>query len=147
MPGPSFWIAIAGPMTNVVIGLIAVGTALLVGWRPGTEPHTPSVAVLLWLGYINVMLAVFNMIPGYPLDGGRVLRAVIWWITSNVDRSTRLAAQIGQAVALVFILLGLFQFFGGPVTDKCAKRHAAAWSTPHGGARDVSARSACDDEP
>jgi Peptidase family M50 len=69
--------------------------------------------VLVWLGYINLMLAVFNMIPGYPLDGGRVLRAVIWWITRNADRSTRLAAQVGQAVAFLFILSGLFRFFVG----------------------------------
>lgn len=53
------------------------------------------------------------MIPGYPLDGGRVLRAVIWGITHDADRSTRLASQIGQTVAFVVILLGLFQFFGG----------------------------------
>lgn len=53
------------------------------------------------------------MIPGYPLDGGRVVRAVIWGITHDADRSTRLASQIGQTVAFVVILLGLFQFFGG----------------------------------
>ena len=83
------------------------------GWKPGTEPATPVISVLVWLGYINIMLAVFNMIPGYPLDGGRVLRAVIWWITRNADRSTRLAAQVGQAVAFLFILSGLFRFFVG----------------------------------
>ena len=53
------------------------------------------------------------MVPGFPLDGGRVLRAVIWWITRNADRSTRLAAQVGQAVAFIFIVLGLFRFFVG----------------------------------
>jgi Zn-dependent protease/predicted transcriptional regulator len=106
-----FWIAIAGPITSVVIGIVLIGIAWLSGWRPGSEPITPVLAVLLWLGYINVALAVFNMIPGYPLDGGRVLRAVIWWITRNADRSTRLASQIGEAVAVVIILLGVFQFF------------------------------------
>src|SRR5437588_1310058 len=72
-----FWIAIAGPVTSVVIGLVVLGTAWVNGWKPGTEPATPVISVLVWLGYINIMLAVFNMIPGYPLDGGRVLRAVI----------------------------------------------------------------------
>ena len=107
------WIAIAGPITSVVLGVLVLGIAWLAGWRPGTEPARPVVAVLLWLGYINVMLAAFNMIPGYPLDGGRVLRAAIWWLTRNADRSTRLAAQVGQAVAFIFILLGLFRFFVG----------------------------------
>ena len=74
---------------------------------------SPVMAVLLWLGYINIMLAAFNMIPGYPLDGGRVLRALIWWITHNADRATRLAAQVGQAVAFMFIMLGLYRFFAG----------------------------------
>jgi CBS domain-containing protein len=88
------------------------------GWLSGREPGNPFMAVLLWLGYINIMLAVFNMIPGYPLDGGRVLRAVIWWITHNADRSARLATQVGQAVAFIFIMLGLYRFsvganFGG----------------------------------
>ena len=108
-----FWIAIAGPITSVVIGLVVLGTARLAGWLPGTEPTTPVVAVLVWLGYINIMLAAFNMIPGYPLDGGRVLRAVIWWVTRNADRSTRLASHVGQAVAFLFIFLGLFRFFVG----------------------------------
>jgi Zn-dependent protease/predicted transcriptional regulator len=108
-----FWIAIAGPVTSLVIGLVLLAASRLAGWRSGTEPTTPLVSVLLWLGYINIALAGFNMIPGYPLDGGRVLRAVIWWITRNADRSTRLATRVGQAVAFIFILLGLFRFFLG----------------------------------
>jgi predicted transcriptional regulator len=70
-------------------------------------------AVLLWLGYINVSLAVFNLLPGYPLDGGRVLRALIWWKTGDADRSTQLAAKTGQVVAFLFIAFGLFQYFNG----------------------------------
>jgi Zn-dependent protease/predicted transcriptional regulator len=108
-----FWIAIAGPITSVVIGFVVLAIARLAGWRFGTEPTTPAVAVLLWLGYINIALAAFNMVPGYPLDGGRVLRALIWWITRNAERSTRIASQIGQTVAFMFILLGLFRFFVG----------------------------------
>jgi Zn-dependent protease/predicted transcriptional regulator len=108
-----FWIAIAGPIMSVVIGLLVLGTAWLMGWQPRSEPATPVIGVLVWLGYINLTLAAFNMIPGYPLDGGRVLRAVIWGITRSADRSTRLAAKVGQAVALMFILWGLIQFFSG----------------------------------
>lgn len=108
-----FSIAIAGPVTSLLIGLALLGTAWLTGWKPATEPGTPVVSVLVWLGYINIMLAAFNMIPGYPLDGGRVLRAVIWWVTGNADRATRLAAQAGQTVAFLFILSGLYRFFVG----------------------------------
>jgi Zn-dependent protease/CBS domain-containing protein len=106
-----FWIAIAGPLASVVIGIIFLFLARLSSWVPGTEASTPVGAVLHWLGYINVALAGFNMIPGYPLDGGRVLRAVIWWITGDLFRSTRLASQVGQAVAFIFILFGVYQFF------------------------------------
>jgi Zn-dependent protease/predicted transcriptional regulator len=112
-PKSEFSIAIAGPIASIAIGLVLLGTAWLGGWLPGIEPTTPVISVLVWLGYINIALAAFNMIPGYPLDGGRVLRAVIWWITHNADRSTRKAAQAGQAVAFIFILLGLFRFFVG----------------------------------
>ena len=108
-----FWIAIVGPLTSLAIGLVCLWIARLTGWLPGTEPSVPAIAVLLWLGYINMMLAAFNMIPGYPLDGGRVLRALIWWITRNADRSTQLASQVGQAVAFIFIFLGLYRFFLG----------------------------------
>ena len=108
-----FWIAIVGPLTSLVIGLVLLGSAWVNGWKTGTEPATPVISVLVWLGYINITLAGFNMIPGYPLDGGRVLRAVIWWITGNADRSTRVAAQVGQVVAFLFILSGLFRLFVG----------------------------------
>jgi Zn-dependent protease/predicted transcriptional regulator len=108
-----FWMAIAGPLTSTILGVGFLGIARLAGWPPGGEPKTPVVAVLLWLGYINLILAIFNMIPGYPLDGGRVLRAVIWGITHDADRATRLAAQVGQGVAFLFILLGLYRFFVG----------------------------------
>jgi len=108
-----FWIAIVGPLTSFVIGLICMGIVRATGWLPSSEPGNPVIAVLLWLGYINIALAIFNMIPGYPLDGGRVLRAIAWWITHNADRATRAAAQVGQAVALLFIVYGVYRFFVG----------------------------------
>jgi hypothetical protein len=83
------------------------------GWALHTVPQTPVPAVLVWLGYINLLLAAFNMIPGFPLDGGRVLRAVIWWINGDERRSTLIAARIGQVVAAAFIGWGVFRFFSG----------------------------------
>ncbi len=108
-----FWIAIAGPITSLVIGLVLLGTAWLGGWLVAGGPATPLTSVLVWLGNINILLAAFNMVPGYPLDGGRVLRALIWSVTHNADRATRLAAKVGQAVAFLFILAGLWRFFVG----------------------------------
>jgi Zn-dependent protease/predicted transcriptional regulator len=104
-----FWIAFVGPLTSAAIG----GICLLAARAVGGTSSDPWMAMLLWLGYINLTLAAFNLIPGYPLDGGRVLRAIIWWKTGNADRSTRAAAKTGQAVAFAFIAFGIFQFFGG----------------------------------
>ena len=104
-----FWMAFVGPLTSAVIGVICLSLARWIG-DPSTEPW---MAMLLWLGYINLSLAAFNLVPGYPLDGGRVLRALIWWKTGDADRSTRSAARVGQAVAFGFIAFGIFQYFGG----------------------------------
>ena len=104
-----FWMAFVGPLTSAVIG----GICMLAARALGGAASDPWMAMLLWLGYINLMLAAFNLIPGYPLDGGRVLRAIIWWNTGDADRSTRAAAKTGQAVAFAFIAWGIFRFFGG----------------------------------
>ena len=108
-----FWMGIAGPLTSVGIGAICTGLAWVLGWGMNVTPADPPMAVLVWLGYINIMLAAFNMIPGFPLDGGRVLRAAVWGVTGNADRATRIAARIGEGVALLFIMFGVWQFFSG----------------------------------
>jgi Zn-dependent protease len=104
-----FWMAFVGPLTSAAIG----GVCLLMARALVGMSSNPWIAMLLWLGYINLTLAIFNLIPGYPLDGGRVLRAIIWWKTGDADRSTRAAAKAGQAVAFAFIAFGIFRFFGG----------------------------------
>ncbi|HTS49032.1 MAG TPA: site-2 protease family protein [Bryobacteraceae bacterium] len=108
-----FWVGIVGPFSSAVIGVICFLIAYGAGWQMGATPNTPIEAMFFWLGYINLMLAAFNMIPGFPLDGGRILRAIIWWSTGNAEKSTMLAARTGQAVALLFIAFGIFRFFGG----------------------------------
>lgn len=108
-----FWMGIAGPITSAVIGFTCLGIAVGIGWTPARDHQSPWGAMLGWLGVINVALAIFNMIPGFPLDGGRVLRAVIWWITGNASRATRVATGIGQLVAFGFIIYGLLRFFSG----------------------------------
>lgn len=108
-----FWIGIVGPITSAVLGFLFLGLALALGWTALAEPGTPLMAMLVWLGYINILLAIFNTIPGFPMDGGRVLRAAVWWKTGNVVRATRIAAMTGQFVAFGFIVLGLISFFRG----------------------------------
>lgn len=104
-----FRIAIAGPICSLVIGGVCLGLARL------GSPHQPVFAVLLWLGWINVLLAVFNLIPGFPLDGGRVLRAILWGANKDLVRSTHWATRIGKLVAFAFILIGVWEFFAGVV--------------------------------
>lgn len=108
-----FWMGIVGPIASMLIGLLCLAIAWLLGWTLTMTPATPLVAMLMWLGVINIGLAIFNMIPGFPLDGGRVLRAAIWWLTDDYRRSTNIAALVGQFVAFGLILFGIFRFFGG----------------------------------
>lgn len=112
-PRTEFWMALAGPAASVVIGITALALASLLGWNRETTPGAPGMVMLVWFGFINLTLAAFNMIPGFPLDGGRVLRAIVWWRTGNQMRATRVAATLGQAVAFGFIIVGLFSFFRG----------------------------------
>ncbi|HEX6209966.1 MAG TPA: site-2 protease family protein, partial [Methylomirabilota bacterium] len=108
-----FWMAMAGPLTSIAIGLVCLGMASWAGWTPAGDSAALVPSVLGWLGAINVALAVFNLIPGYPLDGGRVLRAVLWARSGDADRATRQAAGVGQFVAFLFIAFGLLRVFAG----------------------------------
>ena len=105
-----FWMGLVGPLTSFAIGGLCLGVAWLL---PHGAAESPFVAVVTWLGYINIVLAVFNLIPGFPLDGGRVLRAILWWLNGNPDRATRIAARVGQIVAFLFIAVGLLRLFAG----------------------------------
>jgi Zn-dependent protease/CBS domain-containing protein len=108
-----FLIGIVGPLTSALVGAGCLGIAYTLGWSAQAGPATPAESVLVWLGYINFALAVFNMIPGFPLDGGRVLRSIVWGVTGDPSRATRIAARGGQVVGFLFIVYGLTQFLGG----------------------------------
>ena len=113
-PGTEFWMAIAGPVASVVFGFLCLLLAWVAfAWPWWSEPANPGAAVLVWLGYINFALAAFNLIPGFPMDGGRVLRALLWWITKSEDRSTAIAARVGQIVGVLFIVWGVFRMLNG----------------------------------
>lgn len=111
-PTTEFKVAIAGPTMSLLLAAIFGGLWLL-------DKGFPLLAAPSeWLGRINLTLAVFNMIPGFPLDGGRVLRSLIWTTTGDLKRSTRISAITGQVIAFGFIGFGVFmvlqgQFFNG----------------------------------
>lgn len=100
-----FFMAVAGPATSVVIGVVGLGVALLLDPRAALPNAEAVQAVASYLGSVNLLLAAFNMIPGFPLDGGRVLRSLIWAVSGNRTRATTIAARGGQLVAFA---LGAF---------------------------------------
>ncbi len=114
-PGEEFKIAIAGPLVTLalLIGCAAVGTALSSG-HPFTESLTkesfttsPALALVGWLAFVNAALFFFNILPAFPLDGGRIARAVIWRTTGDRNRATGWTGRAGQALALAVGALGL----------------------------------------
>ncbi|NOZ27457.1 MAG: CBS domain-containing protein [Chloroflexi bacterium] len=104
-----FLIAAAGPLVSLIL---AMGFGMI--WLFGLLLDIRSLTVLGgWLGGINLSLALFNIIPGFPLDGGRMLRAVLWGATGSLDRATRITARLGQGIAYIFIFLGVLWVFRG----------------------------------
>jgi len=110
-PGSEFRIAIAGPLTSIALA------GLFAGMWFFTQDIVFLAAPSLYLARINLILAVFNMVPGFPLDGGRVLRALVWGWTKNYARSTQIASGIGQIVAFTFIGLGILSIFTGQMAN------------------------------
>jgi Zn-dependent protease/predicted transcriptional regulator len=116
-----FLMAVAGPLTSLIIGgiLWAVSLSLGVGGNPfslffgSVSRYGPGTAFVYYLGSINILLGIFNLIPGFPLDGGRVLRAGIWRKTGNVVRATNIAATTGQVFGWLFIAYGVYQLLAG----------------------------------
>jgi Zn-dependent protease len=102
-----FWIAIAGPTTSLLLA------GLLWAITPLVSAVAPVLAVTRYLAIINATLAAFNLIPGFPLDGGRVFRAVVWAISKNLRRATLIAANVGRGIAFIFILVGVWQVLTG----------------------------------
>ncbi|MGH7550294.1 MAG: site-2 protease family protein [Gemmatimonadota bacterium] len=96
-----FLIAAAGPALSIAVGAALLGVENLL-----RLPEVVAVG-LWWLGFINVALAIFNLVPGFPLDGGRILRAILWWRTGDFERATVGAARTGKVIAALLMGLGL----------------------------------------
>jgi len=104
-----FLVAIVGPLSSIAIAVACYGIHIL-GIRNGGWP-IPIDGVVLYLAYINILLAAFNLLPAFPLDGGRMLRAVLWAFKKNLRWATRIASGIGSGFALLLMFFGVFQFF------------------------------------
>jgi Zn-dependent protease len=123
-PGEEFRIAAAGPAVTLLITVLAaVGVALLshadwsVNLFADSDDTTPVLALLSWLALVNAGLLVFNLVPGFPLDGGRIARAIAWKVTGDRHRATRFAGRLGQVFAYILIGLGLFLLASGDAID------------------------------
>ena len=109
--GAEFRIAIAGPLVSLVLGLLFLGVPMLLGL-----PSTVD-GVLFWLGSINIALLVFNLLPALPLDGGRILRSILWYARGEFASATRIAAGIGRGFGYLFVAAGVaLLVFASPVT-------------------------------
>jgi Zn-dependent protease/CBS domain-containing protein len=102
-----FWIAIAGPIVSFLLAGFFRALQFV------TAGFSPLLAIAQYLALLNGSLALFNLIPGFPLDGGRVLRAILWGTSHNFQKATRTSATVGRIIAFGFILFGVFQIFTG----------------------------------
>jgi Zn-dependent protease len=117
-----FKVAAAGPAVTLALFAVCVAAGSLLASsghftdvalpRQGFTT-TPALALIGWLGFVNAMLFVFNIVPAFPLDGGRIARAVIWWRTGDRNRATVATGRSGQAFAVALGLFGLFEFGSG----------------------------------
>jgi CBS domain-containing protein len=99
-------IAAAGPLTSIAIGAVLLGLDAATG-------QEQLVAIFGWLGFINITLGLFNLIPGFPMDGGRILRAILWKIRGDRNAATRNAAGVGRLFGYLLIAGGVFLIFQG----------------------------------
>src|SRR6266496_257782 len=106
-PGDEFLVAMVGPLSSFVLA----GVFWLLG--QSLSPSSPIGAVLGYLAFVNLLLGGFNLVPGFPLDGGRVLRSLVWAATGNMRRATLVASYAGQAVGWLLIISGLASLLGG----------------------------------
>lgn len=107
-PVKEFVMAVAGPLISFALGAVFFVAAFL------TVPYSkPFGTAFFLLAVINVVLAVFNLLPGFPMDGGRVLRSILWKITGDLQKATRVATLVGHGFAFFFALLGILRMING----------------------------------
>jgi Zn-dependent protease len=123
-PGTEFKVAIAGPAVTAIIVVLCMALGLLLAGADefrdaalveDTTDASPLAALIAWLGSINLLVLVFNLVPAFPLDGGRIARAIAWKVTGNRAGATRFAATLGRGFAYLLIAFGIFLALQGDV--------------------------------
>ena len=109
-PKAEFYMAIAGPLSSILIGIVFYGIRLT--GQAGDWP-VPTIGVFSYLSYLNFLLAGFNLVPAFPLDGGRVFRSILWGWKNNLRWATRVASRIGSGFGLVLIFFGVLYIIRG----------------------------------
>ena len=124
-PKVEFLVAVVGPLTSFAISVLCTNLALTLdggeqlmrqlnqGNAEALSRLGPLATGLLWLGSINMIIAIFNIVPGFPMDGGRVFRAIAWAVTGDKSKATRWAANAGRYLGWTLMFLGLLVFFRG----------------------------------
>jgi Zn-dependent protease/CBS domain-containing protein len=107
--GAEFQMAIVGPLSSLVLGGIFYGIAF--GLASSGDNSSPLFAVMYYMAFVNILLAIFNIIPGFPLDGGRVLRSIIWGATKSLRTATLVAGNIGRIFGYALIAIGVLLVF------------------------------------
>jgi len=112
-PGTEIKIAAVGPLTSFALAILfGIFGMILKGFEPSL-----IVVVISYLAWINLALGIFNLIPGFPLDGGRLLRAFLWWKTGSLTQATKVAADFGKGFAVALMVLGGLQIFAGALIN------------------------------
>jgi Zn-dependent protease len=123
-PKAEFDVAVAGPLVTLAIVVVLLAIEIVAGGSQGLAdsipvgkvPDTSGVLAMLgWLAFINVLVLVFNLLPAFPMDGGRIVRAIAWWRTGDRGSATRFAAGLGRVFGYLFIAVGLLLIVWGDV--------------------------------
>ena len=113
--GEEFWVSVVGPLASLVLSGIFL--LLFLNFRGGNSPIT---ALTQYLAIVNLAIGIFNLMPAFPLDGGRVLKAVVWKISGSEGRATTISSMAGSTIGFALIALGVFSLFS-------ASRYTGIW--------------------